>query len=144
MSSQSRWWIALGALLGAVGVGLGAYGAHGLGGLLEQKLGYSGDDLRHRLDIFETAVRYLMFHAVALVLLGVALQTRNSCWWKFSGWAFLVGIGLFCGLLMVLTFSAPSWKWLGAIVPMGGVAMIVGWLTFAAGALRANDNMCGR
>ena len=77
MSEISRRWIAVGALLAAIGVGLGAYGAHGLKDTLA-RLGYTGDDLTHRLSIFETAVRYQMFHAIAIVLAGFALPQRRQ------------------------------------------------------------------
>ncbi|HEX5471958.1 MAG TPA: DUF423 domain-containing protein, partial [Lacipirellulaceae bacterium] len=100
MSALSRCWIAIGALLAALGVGLGAYGAHGLKDTLSHA-GYIGDDLVRRTAIWETAVRYQMFHAIALVLVGLALQQRDSSWWRFAAWAFLVGIILFCGLLKV-------------------------------------------
>jgi uncharacterized membrane protein YgdD (TMEM256/DUF423 family) len=136
MSSVSRRWIAIGALLGAIGVGLGAYGAHGLSDLLEKKLGYTNGDLTHRLDIFETAIRYQMFHALALVLIGLAITQYDCKCWRFAAWAFLVGIVIFCGLLKVLTFADPKWNWLGAIVPIGGVSLIVGWVALAIGALR--------
>jgi uncharacterized membrane protein YgdD (TMEM256/DUF423 family) len=136
MSSVARRWIAIGALLGAIGVGLGAYGAHGLSELLAGKLGYADKDLQHRLDIFETAVRYQMFHAVALVVTGLALQLRDCGAWRFAGWAFLAGVVIFSGLLKVLTFAGPSWNWLGAIVPIGGVCLIAGWLALAVGSLR--------
>jgi uncharacterized membrane protein YgdD (TMEM256/DUF423 family) len=136
MSSIARRWIAVGALFAAVGVGLGAYGAHGLRGLLEQKLGYTGDNLIHRLDIFETAVRYQMFHAVAIVITGLALQQKDLVTWRLAAWLFLAGILIFSGLLKVLTFADPSWNWLGAVVPIGGVSLIFGWLALAIGALR--------
>jgi uncharacterized membrane protein YgdD (TMEM256/DUF423 family) len=136
MSSVSRRWIAIGALLGAIGVGLGAYGAHGLSDLLEKKLGYTGDDLHHRLAIFETAVRYQMFHALALVMLGLALTQRDCKCWRGAAWAFLIGVVIFCGLLKVLTFVDPKWNWLGAIVPLGGVSLIAGWVALAVGAIR--------
>ena len=135
MSTLSRRWIAIGAILAAIGVGLGAYGAHGLKDTLA-RLGFAGDDLSHRLAIFETAVRYQMFHAIALVLTGLALQHRESAAWRFASWAFLVGIILFSGLLKVLTFADPKWNWLGAIVPIGGLSMIIGWLSIAIGALK--------
>jgi uncharacterized membrane protein YgdD (TMEM256/DUF423 family) len=136
MSSVSRRWIAIGALVGAIGVGLGAYGAHGLSDLLEKRFGYVGDDLDHRLANFETAVRYQMLHALALVFTGLALQQKDSSWWRFAAWAFLVGILVFCGLLKVLAFADPSWKWLGRVVPFGGLSLIVGWLALAVGALK--------
>jgi uncharacterized membrane protein YgdD (TMEM256/DUF423 family) len=136
MSSVSRRWIAIGALVGAIGVGLGAYGAHGLSDLLEKKFGYVGDDLDHRLANFETAVRYQMLHALALVFTGLALQQKDSTWWRCAAWAFLVGVLVFCGLLKVLAFADPSWKWLGRVVPFGGLSLIAGWLSLAVGALK--------
>jgi uncharacterized membrane protein YgdD (TMEM256/DUF423 family) len=139
MSTISRRWIAVGALLAALGVGLGAYGAHGLRGSLSN-LGYSGDDLSRRLSIWETAIRYQMFHAMAIILVGLALQQRDTRTWRFVPWAFLVGIVLFSGLLKVLAFAGPQWSWLGKIVPIGGVSMIVGWVAFAICALRS----CGK
>jgi uncharacterized membrane protein YgdD (TMEM256/DUF423 family) len=135
MSALSRRWIAVGAILAAMAVGLGAYGAHGLRDTLA-RLGYTGDDLTHRLSIFENAVRYQMYHSIALVLVGLALQHRETSGWRFVPWAFLTGIVLFSGLLKVLTFAGPEWNWLGAIVPFGGASMIVGWVTFAICALR--------
>ncbi|HEX4415049.1 MAG TPA: DUF423 domain-containing protein [Lacipirellulaceae bacterium] len=136
MPSISRRWIAIGALLGALGVALGAYGAHGLSDLLEKRLGHSGDDLHYRIAISETAVRYQMYHAVAICFIGLALDRRDSAWWRFAAWAFLVGVIIFCGLLKVLAFADPKWNWLGAIVPLGGLSMIAGWLAVAIGALR--------
>jgi uncharacterized membrane protein YgdD (TMEM256/DUF423 family) len=136
MPSLSRRWIAIGALLGAIGVGLGAYSAHGLSNLLQNRFGYIDADLLHRLDVFETAVRYQMFHAAALVLVGLALSFRETPAWRFAAWAFLGGTIIFSGLLKVLAFAPPDFKWLGAIVPIGGLLLIIGWLALAAGALR--------
>jgi uncharacterized membrane protein YgdD (TMEM256/DUF423 family) len=135
MSSIARRWIGIGAILGAIGVALGAYGAHGLHHLLAEH-GFAGDDLTRRLNNFETAIHYQMLHAIALVLTGLALEHRPNTAWRLAAWAFLVGIVLFSGLLKVLTFTVPSWNWLGAIVPVGGVSMIAGWVALAVGALR--------
>jgi uncharacterized membrane protein YgdD (TMEM256/DUF423 family) len=135
MSSAARFWIAVGALLGAIGVGLGAYGAHGLSEFLG-RLGYEGDDLHHRVAIFETAVRYQMMHAIALVLTGLLLNHRDCKCWHLAACSFLAGVLIFSGLLKVLTFAGPSWRWLGAIVPIGGVLLIVGWVAMAVGAIR--------
>jgi uncharacterized membrane protein YgdD (TMEM256/DUF423 family) len=135
VSTFAQRWIAVGALFGAVGVALGAFGAHGLADFLQDR-GYAGDDLSRRLEIFETAIHYQMIHALALVVSGLALQQRASGWWQFAAWAFLVGILVFSGLLKVLTFVGPQWNWLGAIVPIGGVAMIAGWVSLAIGGLR--------
>ncbi len=135
MPSIARCWIAIGALVGAIGVGLGAFGAHGLKDFLAG-LGYAGDDLTRRLEIFDTAVRYQLVHAVAIVITGLALAQSTSGWWRLAAWCFLIGVLLFSGLLKVMTFADPAWNWLGAVVPVGGVAMIVGWLALAIGALR--------
>jgi len=128
-------WIAVGAVLGAIGVALGAYGAHGL----EKQLaawGYAGEDLAKRLANHETAVRYQMWHALAIVLVGVALTGRPTPWWHAAGWAFLAGVLIFSGLLYALVLTGPSWRWLGAVVPIGGLSLIAGWLLLAVGALR--------
>jgi uncharacterized membrane protein YgdD (TMEM256/DUF423 family) len=137
MPTASRRWIAIGALVGAIGVGLGAFGAHGLQGAL-QRWGYVGDDLARRLEIFDTAIRYQLVHALALVATGLALAQRNSAWLHFAASTFLVGVLLFSGLLKVLTVASPSWNWLGAVVPLGGVSMIVGWVALGIGALRSS------
>jgi uncharacterized membrane protein YgdD (TMEM256/DUF423 family) len=136
MSTLSRRWIAIGAFLGALGVALGAFGAHGLSNFLAAH-GHTGDDLQHRLAIFDTAIRYQMLHALALCFLGLALQHENKACWRFAGWAFLVGVILFCGLLKVLTIADPTWNWLGAIVPFGGASLIAGWVAVLVGAVRS-------
>jgi uncharacterized membrane protein YgdD (TMEM256/DUF423 family) len=135
MPSVARRWIAIGALRGAIGVGFGAFGAHGLNEFLTG-LGFAGDDLTRRAEIFETAIHYQLVHAVALVITGLALAHRDSPTWRLAAWCFLVGILLFSGLLKVMSFAGPSWNWLGAVVPVGGAAMIVGWLALAVGALQ--------
>jgi uncharacterized membrane protein YgdD (TMEM256/DUF423 family) len=135
MTSPARHWLAVGAFLGAIGVALGAYSAHGLDDLLRRQ-GFVADDLARRMDNFETAVRYQTLHALAIMIVGLALEHRANAWWRFAGWAFLVGVLLFSGLLKVLTFTGPDFRWLGRVVPVGGLAMIVGWLALAVGALR--------
>lgn len=135
MTTLSRCWIAIGAALGAIGVALGAFGAHWLPDLLAN-LGYAEDDFTRRREIFETAVRYQMLHALAIVFVGLALENRRNRWWQFAAWAFLIGVALFSGLLKVLAVAGPQWSWLGMIVPLGGLAMIAGWLAVAIGALR--------
>jgi uncharacterized membrane protein YgdD (TMEM256/DUF423 family) len=134
MSSLSRRWIAAGALIGALGVTFGAFGAHALPGYLE-RLGYAGDDLARRQEIFDTAIHYQLIHALALVFTGLALQRRAAAAWNVAAWLFLAGIVLFCGALKILTIAGPSWNWLGAMAPFGGISMILGWVALAVGAL---------
>lgn len=141
-------WIVLGCLMGGSGVALGAFGAHGLEGYLtRQAAGAAADttgaplDERgspaRRLQTFETAVRYQMYHALALVAVGaVARRTSRPRAAAVAGWLLLAGVIVFSGLLYVLVLSDA--RWLGAIVPIGGAALIAGWgaLAVAAAGLR--------
>jgi uncharacterized membrane protein YgdD (TMEM256/DUF423 family) len=135
MSSTTIRWIVTGALLGALGIVLGAFGAHGLEGQLT-RLGLDAD-LPKRVANFETAVRYQMYGAVALVLVGLLLDRQASRVWNAAAMATFVGTLVFSGLLYVLVFSGPELKWLGRIVPIGGGLMILGWLGIAVGAMTA-------
>jgi uncharacterized membrane protein YgdD (TMEM256/DUF423 family) len=114
------WWTIAG-VVGALGVGLGAFGAHGLKANLDDP---------HLLEVWNTASRYHLIHALALC--AVAVHPGRP--W-LSGWLFLAGILLFSGslyLMPLLTLLAGgSWRWLGAITPLGGVAFIAGWLVLA-------------
>jgi uncharacterized membrane protein YgdD (TMEM256/DUF423 family) len=135
MSPIAQRWIAAGAFLAALGVALGAFGAHGLAKSLAG-WGYAGDDLARRMANYETAVRYQMFHALGLVLVGLALAGNAPGVWRWSAWVMLLGVLLFSGLLYVLALAGPAWRWLGAVVPVGGLSLIVAWLLLAIGALK--------
>ena len=103
------------ALFGALAVGLGAFGAHGLKDVLLRN---------NTLAIWEKAVFYHFVHTLALLL----LASRSP--WQLGPWfCFLVGIIIFSGSLYILAFTGA--KWLGAITPFGGVSFIVGWLWLA-------------
>jgi uncharacterized membrane protein YgdD (TMEM256/DUF423 family) len=129
---KPKFWLLVAAVMGAIGVALGAFGAHGLPGYLEG-LSLNQDDLAKRLDNFETAVRYHMYHALAL--LGVALLSRFICsgWISIAGWSFLTGTVLFSGLLYA--YALTGVKTLGMIVPFGGTLLIVGWIALAIAAI---------
>ena len=130
-----RQILVAGALAAAVGVGLGAFGAHGLEDRLIG-LGYE-DELPQRMAWFETGVKYQLYHALGLIV--VALLMRQSSRLATLGWvgvAFLLGIGLFSGSLYAMTFLSAEWKNLGAVVPLGGLAFILGWIFLAVGAWR--------
>jgi uncharacterized membrane protein YgdD (TMEM256/DUF423 family) len=122
---QPRTWIIWGALFGGLGVIAGAFGAHGL----EDRL------TPERLATFEVAVRYQMYHALALVLVGVLAERRQSAALQVAGYGFLLGVLIFSGLLYALVLTGYSV--LGAIVPIGGVSFIVGWFALAAAAISA-------
>ena len=135
MSPNSVRWIITGAMLGALGIILGAYGAHGLEKQL-LKLGFEAD-LPKRLANFDTAARYQMYAAISLVLIGLLLDRQQSRVWIASAAAVFLGTLLFSGLLYVMVFNGPQLNWLGAIVPIGGVLMILGWFGIAVGAMTA-------
>lgn len=132
---QPRFWIFCGALLGGLGVGLGAYGAHGLRSQPEQQFGWAAQDVPRRLHAYDVAVRYQMFHAPVLLVVGVLLALRRSRLVQAGGWCTLGGVAIFCSLLYALTFAGDDWRWLGAVVPIGGLLLMVGWLLLAIAAL---------
>ncbi len=106
------------AILGAIAVGIGAFGAHGLKDILIE----SG-----RLDTFETAVKYHFYHVLALLLIGI-LALIHPTWKQLSTAALLMilGVLIFSGSLYFLSLSGITW--LGAITPLGGLAFILGWI----------------
>jgi uncharacterized membrane protein YgdD (TMEM256/DUF423 family) len=116
-------FIALGALLAALAVGLGALGAHAL------KTHLSATEL----ETFQTAVHYQMIHAIGLILLGLLNGWHRSRWFDASGVAMLIGIVLFCGFLYA--WVATGKKALVFPVPFGGVTFIIAWLMAAIGAI---------
>jgi uncharacterized membrane protein YgdD (TMEM256/DUF423 family) len=128
-----KWIPIAGALLAAIGVGLGAFGAHGLEDLL-RRLGYEAD-LSKRLGWYETAVRYQLFHALALLIVA-ALSARSDFACGSAAWLFVIGIALFSGSLYAMTFLGEGWRKLGMVTPLGGLALIAGWLALAVAAAR--------
>jgi len=120
-------FVMLGALLAALAVGLGAFGAHGLKSLVEQNR-FSAKDL----ETFHTAVQYQMTHALGLILIGLLSNVRPSGLLTASGWAMLFGIVVFSGFLYAYVFTGM--KPFAMLVPIGGVAFILAWLGVAAAA----------
>jgi uncharacterized membrane protein YgdD (TMEM256/DUF423 family) len=122
---MDRLFFVLGALSGFVGVALGAFAAHALKARLDAAT----------LAIFETGVRYQMFHALALLAVGWAHTRWPGAVLTASGWLFLAGTLLFSGSLYALSLSGV--RWLGAITPVGGLAFLAGWLCLAWAAWKA-------
>ena len=120
---MARTFLLIGSLAGALGVGLGAFGAHGLRARLSPEM----------LGVFETAVRYHMYHALALVIVAVMLTRWDGWMFHAAGWSFAVGIVLFSGSLYLLALTGI--RALGMITPLGGVAFILGWAFLAVAAL---------
>ena len=134
----SRWTIILAALMAADGVALGAYSAHGLSSRLES-LGYL-EDLKTRLEWFDTGVRYQIFHSIGLFLVGlICIQTPNFKYRNLAAWAFFAGCFFFSGSLYFMTFASSDWKMLGAVVPVGGMLFLIGWVAIAIGAWHCKD-----
>jgi len=116
--------LAIAGLLLALATAFGAFGAHAL------KAQLSPD----RLQVYETAVRYHFFHALGLLGIGVALRSVDVGLVRWGAVLVLVGIVLFSGSLYALTFGAP--RPFGIVTPLGGLALIAGWISFAIGAWR--------
>ncbi len=122
--NMARVWIGIGAVLGLLGVVAGAAGTHALRGSLEP-----GD-----LDTFETAVRFQMYHAFALLATGLIADRWRSRWTDAAGWLFVLGVLVFSGSLYGLALSGIGV--LGAIAPVGGLSLILAWAALAIAVLR--------
>ncbi len=127
---MARIFIALAGVLGALAVGLGAFGAHGLRAKLEAL-----DDGAKRLGWWETAAHYHLVHALAVGLVAFVIARAPSSLGNGAGYAFTAGVFLFSGSLYAMTLGAP--RWFGAITPLGGLAFIVGWVLLAVSGYRA-------
>ncbi len=119
-----RLLVSLGAASGFFAVALGAFGAHALFEKLPPD----------RLAIFETAARYQMFHALALVGAGLLVTRRKGRAAPAAGWLFAAGTVIFCGSLDLLALTGA--RWWGAITPLGGLAWLVAWALLAFSAWR--------
>ena len=121
---MSQLFLIIAALLGATGVMLGAFAAHGLRGRLPVNL----------FNAFETGVTYQFYHALALIALALWLKQTSSPWLIASGYLWLAGVVLFSGSLYALALTGI--KWFGPITPIGGVLFILGWLALLVGAVK--------
>lgn len=128
MQPVDRLFLSLGAASAFIAVAAGAFGAHALRDRLSPDL----------LAVFETGARYHMYHALALLAVGILLSRFTGAeapWLTASGWLFLAGTVLFAGSLYVLAFTGV--RWLGAITPLGGLAFLAGWAALAVGVWRS-------
>ena len=114
-------FLRLAALLGALTVAIGAFGAHGLKPKLTE----------YQLNIFEKAVQYQFVHTLALLAVGLLLQQQpDNAWLQRAGWGFVIGIAFFSGSLYLLAcrdLLAFPVGWAGPITPLGGLSFIAGW-----------------
>jgi len=113
------------AFAGALGVVLGAFGAHALRGSIEPRL----------METFQTAVQYQLIHALALLMVSLTMGwLGQSLSFEISAYAFMAGIILFSGSLYGLVLTEMGW--LGPVTPLGGLCLIVGWLALLVGGFR--------
>ena len=119
---MDKTFLFVGALLAGVGVGLGAFGAHGLRGRLSPDM----------LTVFETGVRYHMYHALAIMATAALMTRLEGRAALVAGWSFTAGILIFSGSLYALALTGVTT--LGAITPIGGLAFLIGWVSLMIAA----------
>ena len=116
---MERYFLVIGSISAFFAVGLGAFGAHGLEGRLEPS----------DLQTFEVAVRYQMYHALALLFLGLVLERWPGSLGIWAGWTFVTGTLIFSGSLYTLVLTGM--RGFGAVTPIGGLALLAGWVLSA-------------
>ncbi|MBX3086723.1 MAG: DUF423 domain-containing protein [Anaerolineae bacterium] len=122
---MSRTFIILSTILGFTGVALGAFGAHGLQATLEAN---------GRTGTFETASRYQMYHALALIGVAWLMSIKADPFLTAAGWTLFAGALIFSGALYVLAIFDV--RIMGAVAPIGGLLMLIGWACMGIGAWR--------
>ena len=112
------------ALTLAVGVAIGAFGAHGLKTRLSPEM----------MAVYKTGVEYHFYHALGLLLVGILAIQMPSMYLSLSACFLLAGILIFSGSLYVLAITGI--KWIGAITPIGGLSFIAGWIFLLVAVLK--------
>ncbi len=118
------------AVAGFSAVLLGALGAHGLRGVIAA----------HNLEVWQTAVRFQFWHALALT--AVALLPRGNRARVVAAWAFALGMLFFCGSLYALALGAP--RFIGFATPVGGLAFVAGWIALGVALAKVHASGIGR
>lgn len=119
---MQKTFLLIGTALGALGVMIGAFGAHALKDHLLKI---------EKTAVFETAVKYHFYHAFALLILGLLLFKVEDKLLNYAGWCFIAGIIIFSGSLYILCMTnVKTW---GAVTPFGGLALIAGWILMVVG-----------
>ncbi|MBL8523626.1 MAG: DUF423 domain-containing protein [Betaproteobacteria bacterium] len=126
MNANAQQLIGSGAVLAFLGVALGAFGAHALKAKLAADM----------LAVYQTGVQYHLWHALGVVLIGIVAQLLPaSKWMPIAGWTMVAGVVVFSGSLYALAISGV--RVLGAITPIGGVALLAAWLLLSYGVIKA-------
>ena len=116
------------AAAGGLAVVLGAFGAHGLRGRIEERL----------FETFQTAVEYQMYHCLALMMVAILMRERGrSLALDIASYAFILGVLLFSGSLYGLVLT--NMEWLGPVTPVGGLCFIVGWSALVCSGFQIID-----
>ena len=131
----SRWIVFFAALSGLVSVGIGAMGSHSLPKRLQES-GLSESDIQKKIGQCEIAVKYQMFHTLAILAVGLCPATAPRRAWKVACILFFAGICLFSGGLYSMVFFDRMGHW--SIVPLGGATMMAAWLLLGIGAFFPN------
>ena len=120
ITPMDRTFLLIGAVLGFLGVALGAFAAHGLKNRLSPEM----------LEVFDTGVRYHMYHTFAVLIVAAAIgHVGNARLLAMAGWFFFAGILLFSGSLYALALTGVGI--FGAVTPIGGVLFLIGWASLA-------------
>jgi uncharacterized membrane protein YgdD (TMEM256/DUF423 family) len=124
-------FIAIGSVLAAIAVALGAFGAHGLKKIVPAEA----------VQTFQTGVQYQMYHSLALILTGLLYEKCHQKFARIAGLLYLAGVILFSGSLYMLTYfnatETVGMEKFGLITPFGGIAFIAGWLFLFLAAMKA-------
>lgn len=118
-----NYFLFIAAINGFLAVSLGAFGSHGLKSRLTE----------HYLGVWQTAVQYHFYHALALCVVALLWHKSANVWLNTSGALFLAGIVFFCGSLYWLALGGP--RWLGPVTPLGGLFFLLAWLCVAVGTI---------
>ena len=125
--TTTRMFLAVGSTSAFLAVAAGAFGAHALRDRLDDSL----------LAVFETGVRYQMYHALALLAVAWVMDRWGGGLVTWSGWLFVAGTVVFSGSLYLLALTGQ--RLFGAVTPLGGVAFLAGWVALLVGVIRAAD-----
>ena len=123
-----RLYVMIGALLALLGVMLGAFGAHGLKNILDASA----------LATFEVGVRYQMYHALAILVVGGLAAQASLVWRKRAAVVCIIGSVLLSGSIYLLVLTGQ--KWLGPVTPLGGLCLMLGWVALVIGVMKGADN----
>ena len=123
---MAKFCLVSATIFGFLSVALGAFGAHSLKNILDE----------YGKAIYEKAVIYQMFHAIALFAVGLLQHLVKNTSFSLAGWGFFFGVLLFSGSLYLLAITGM--RWLGAITPIGGVAFLFGWVCFSFSIIKAH------